>query len=407
MKVKLFDPFAALSVAGGATFEPHLGFWSQVDSLDGIEGEVFEDTRDAIYIPTVQKTGSPVPESVVQWMKSQAQELGLCDIHRAAGMWILSDTGEVQSETIWIAEGQCSLKEQLPIFAVQIRNLANQDCVAWEQNGELFFTESSSENQNFEEDKNPTKEVGMNRAWIIPQNDLEAVESINLLHRSGERVFISQQAWGASWENLESEIVSSIEEILAQDAYCQVIGVELSGTPSWNALTIDHHAQGDREIVHESSLEQVACMLGEKLNRYQELVAINDRAYITGMVKNGASQGEITAIRQADRCAQGVSPDQEAQAIRDLDEAQWLGRKVLVNCESNAIGAYTDRLFGQYDECLLVMTDKCVYFGARAKEVHEKFKVKSSDWLGNQYAGFVSPSEETQAGLINYFKGEI
>ena len=50
------------------------------------------------------------------------------------------------------------------------------------------------------------------RLWIVPQNDLEAQTIIELLKRNGEEVLISNQKWGASWDNLEPEIQEEISK---------------------------------------------------------------------------------------------------------------------------------------------------------------------------------------------------
>jgi hypothetical protein len=142
MKTRVFDPFAAVAESGGCTFEPELGWWTQVPSAEqaGELGMPFPGQRDAIYIPTLQKNGEPVSEEVVANLKERAEKLGLTHITRAAGMWVLSETGEVQSETIWIAYGdRASSHDDLAEFAAHIRVAANQDCVAREVAGELFF----------------------------------------------------------------------------------------------------------------------------------------------------------------------------------------------------------------------------------------------------------------------------
>lgn len=61
-------------------------------------------------------------------------------------------------------------------------------------------------------------------------------------------------------------------------------------------------------------MEQVASILDHPLNRYQTLVAANDKAYIPGMLEIGASHEEINLIRQEDRKAQGVIEDDEKLA---------------------------------------------------------------------------------------------
>ena len=85
-----------------------------------------------------------------------------------------------------------------------------------------------------------------------------------------------------------------------------IYGIELNEdiTPPSNYAAIDHHNErADRP----SSLEQVAELFGVKLDRWQRLVAANDKGYIPEMKKMCATDEEIEAIREADRKAQGVS----------------------------------------------------------------------------------------------------
>lgn len=250
------------------------------------------------------------------------------------------------------------------------------------------------------------------KIWIIPVNDLEAVEIRNLLQAHGQTVVTSQQRWGARWENLEAGVVAQVENLLQEHPNSEVIGVELGGIPRWNGRNIDHHRYGEGDRTNESSsLEQVATELGVGLNRYLQLVAANDKGWIPALQATGAKTGEVDAVRQSDRCAQGVTPDDEAQAVRDLASAEWRGRKVLVHCPKGSTSAHTDRLYGQFDECLTCGPDKWIYFGPRHHQLHELVHSQSlgneRDWVGGKpesgYAGFVTPSEAAQDVIRSFF----
>ena len=143
MKTKVFDPFVAVRETGGCTFEPHLGWWTQCESASQAEelGRPFAGKWDAIYIPTLQKDGRPVSSETIEGLKEEARALGLDKTSRASGMWVLSETGEVQAETIWVLFAEHSVnRAQLKNLAVKIEHVANQDCVAREEDGELQFT---------------------------------------------------------------------------------------------------------------------------------------------------------------------------------------------------------------------------------------------------------------------------
>lgn len=250
------------------------------------------------------------------------------------------------------------------------------------------------------------------RLWIVPRNDLEATEIIRLLENAGEQVVVSQQAWGASWENLEPHVAAAVEAILTESLETEPIGIELIGEPRWNGRNIDHHgyAEGDRSN-EQSSIEQVAELIGHELNRYERLVAANDKGWYPALFAAGATAGEAETIRMADRCAQGVTPDQEAQAIRDIAAAEWRGRNVLINCPRGSSSAVMDRLYSRYNEALTAAPDKWIYFGYRAREIRELIKQAGlghlRDWVGGSpksgYAGFVEPSAEAQRLITTFF----
>lgn len=247
----------------------------------------------------------------------------------------------------------------------------------------------------------------LKRVWVVPRNDLEATEILRLLEQNGETAVVSRQAWGASWENLEADVVARVEELLRQNPNAKVLGIEFAGAPRWSGRNIDHHRFGDSDRMSEqSALEQVAEILGHKLNRYERLVAENDKGWIPALLAAGASQGEVDTIRLADRCAQGVTPDDEAQAVRDIAGAEWQGRKVFIRCPRGSSSAVIDRLYGKFDEAVTAGPDKWIYFGPRAREIHEAVKAaglgRPRDWTGGKpgsgtgYAGFIAPSPESQ-----------
>lgn len=250
------------------------------------------------------------------------------------------------------------------------------------------------------------------RIWIVPRNDLEAVEIINLLEASGELVVVSAQPWGASWDALEPVVVTKVERLLLAHPDSEVLGVELAGSPRFGGRNIDHHSYGsDNRLLEVGSIEQVAALLGYQLNRYQRLVVANDKSWIPGLVAAGASQGEIEAIRLADRCSQGVTPDQEAQAVRDLETAEWRGRKVRIICPHGSTSAHTDRLYGRFEEALTTAPDKWIYRGPRSRELYrigqESGLGTARDWCGGSaehgYCGFLAPREELQKLVLNFF----
>lgn len=143
MKIRVADPKTAAALTGGCTFETEVGWWTYSDRPRLEIGKQFDGERDAMYIPTLQKTGEPVSEADIVRFKTRAKELGFTELTGAAGMWILSTTGEAQVEHVWIAWVKKISEEVraiMPKLAEEIKNATNQDCVAWENGGKIEFT---------------------------------------------------------------------------------------------------------------------------------------------------------------------------------------------------------------------------------------------------------------------------
>jgi hypothetical protein len=142
MKIKTKSPIDAAIKTGGCTMEPEIGWWTySTENIPEI-GEEIEECRDALYIPTLQKNGEPVKTALVKKLRENAKKLGFTNETPASGMWVLSETGEVQIEYIWILwNTNISEKTQkrLTSFAKKIKKSTNQDCVAYELQGHLNF----------------------------------------------------------------------------------------------------------------------------------------------------------------------------------------------------------------------------------------------------------------------------
>jgi hypothetical protein len=252
----------------------------------------------------------------------------------------------------------------------------------------------------------------MKNFFICPVNDGEAIEIRNLLQKHKKQVVVTSQPWGASWQKLEADVVERVEALIAENPDAEIIGIELAGPARWGGRNIDHHKYpGDDRSNPKSSLEQVAELLGAHLSRHQQLVAVNDKGWIPALKAFGATDGEITVVRAQDRLAQGVTPRDEARAVRDIENAQWQGRKVLVRCPEGASSAVTDRLFGKFNEAITIdeVSGKWVYYGPR----HHQFfaltegRTDTARWVGGApesgYSGAERPSEKCQEDILKFF----
>ena len=231
------------------------------------------------------------------------------------------------------------------------------------------------------------------RLWVTPNNDLEAKTIIEMLQRKGEDFLVTGQAWGASWDKLEEEIKARIETAKREQE--KVYGVELQGDSN-GAINIDHHTYGEDDRSNpESSIEQVAKILGVELTLDEQFVSANDKGYIPAMEKLGTELGlsiddlqEIIAnIRMRDREMQGVTPEQEAQAQEAVEELGEIAEKrdyIQLDLPHSKTSTITDRLYGKYDNLLITSADgETNFYGTTEiiKMLNEKFP---GGWSGGQ-----------------------
>jgi len=244
----------------------------------------------------------------------------------------------------------------------------------------------------------------MNRVWVIPLNDGEAVEIERLLKGHGETVLLTRQPWGASWAGLEPEVRKRLGEL---PSGVLVYGVELAGPNSYSAINLDHHRYADEDRSNQlSSLEQVANILDVPLDRWCHLVAANDKAWIPGLLAEGATPGEIEAVRQQDRTAQGIGESHRRQAEVDLQGAERRGGRVFVRCLRGSNAFHSDLLFGTADEWLLAAPDSWSYSGPR-DATFDRLSIPEAHWSGGTspmgYFGVTNPGDDTRRKLYSAF----
>lgn len=142
----------------------------------------------------------------------------------------------------------------------------------------------------------------------------------------------------------------------------RIFGIELREdipAPA-NYTRIDHHNQ---YAVLPSALEQVMELLRLPLDRYQRLVAANDKGYIPGMRALGATAEEISSIRHADRKAQGVTGEEEGFAELAITvNREDLGDLIVIHALSSRFSPICDRLF-PYRHLLIYTDEEWVYYG--------------------------------------------
>lgn len=172
------------------------------------------------------------------------------------------------------------------------------------------------------------------------------------------------------WDNA---LLSAYQEELNKHADdCCVYGVELREdiTPPSNYHRIDHHNDWSEM---PSSLEQVATVLGISLNRYQQLVAANDKGYIPAMKALSATRDEIAAIRHRDRAAQGITAEEELLAEQSVDNnLSRRGNLLIVKSLTSRFSPICDRLF-PYQQLVIYTNTEWMFYGEGKTELVAMF----------------------------------
>jgi len=153
------------------------------------------------------------------------------------------------------------------------------------------------------------KNIDLNQLTLIaPINDGESKVIVKIAKRRGLDLRVSPQPWGATLDKEPARTFKKLKKYVAI--------VEIPHPPSearlrklgHRLIIIDHHkyADGLGRYQRVSSLEQFAKLIRHKLNRFEKGMAINDRAWIYGLLDAGYKPKEVKAIREYDLAAQGL-----------------------------------------------------------------------------------------------------
>ncbi|AEE54546.1 hypothetical protein [Haliscomenobacter hydrossis] len=164
---------------------------------------------------------------------------------------------------------------------------------------------------------------------------------------------------------------------------------------------IDHHDENDSRL---SSIEQVAALLNIELSDYHRLVAINDRAYIPGLLAEGLSRFEIEEIREKDWEAQGIakpsrkeiesilststSKDSDLQKNPIEQEADITTIHVRLNLPFAPIVDYLTLEEKKTTHLILYNKDAIVYYGPGVGVLRDKFAAEINNKEAYSGGGF-------------------
>ena len=152
--------------------------------------------------------------------------------------------------------------------------------------------------------------------FLLGGQDLEMLSIKELLLKEGfvegKTLFDKKLTWGAK--------LSSYEDELKNFNDFSVYGIELEEDIKTRAnyFRIDHHNELSS---NPSSLMQVLELLDKKPTREQELISANDVGHIEAMKCMGASDEEIKRIRQRERSIQGITKQDEEEALKEIASA--------------------------------------------------------------------------------------
>ena len=174
---------------------------------------------------------------------------------------------------------------------------------------------------------------------VLPYNDGEAVRAVQILRAlSAPHVLCSRQRWGAVLEKEMPALRASLNAALKTVCIVEIPGQEVDAAGQLKCEQelrghglqveiIDHHFYHWIDRTHRlSSLEQLCAKINWQLSDFDLQVAVNDRAWIPGLLALGLATEQIRAVRNFDLRAQGHAVEKIAAhteaAQRLLDSGQ-------------------------------------------------------------------------------------
>ena len=246
--------------------------------------------------------------------------------------------------------------------------------------------------------------------FVLGGNDAEMEVIKQLLSQAGQSFVQPRKEWGDHSYNpddLGLEVAPAhtgrqsqggpsydVHVPAAVRGYSTVVFVECSAVSDWpegtKTILIDHHGElayrpaSIRQVL--DVLEPTGFQISSETRRWIELIAANDAGYIPAMITLGATPEEIARIRALDRSAQGITPGHEAEAERAIAAKEVSGRLTIVRMAHSKTATVADRLFGGYDQLLILSADREVNFygdGALCADLKAKFE----GWNGGSGLG--------------------
>lgn len=262
----------------------------------------------------------------------------------------------------------------------------------------------------------------MKNFFVLGGNDAEMLRIKEILDANGIGSVQPSKGWGPK--------SFGPEQIGAEGMTpgTRIVFVEAAPSPEFPAVrahvVIDHH--GDNAGL-PASLMQVLDLLHINPTRWDDVVAANDSGWFSGLQKLGATPEEMSAVRFADRSAQGITPEHEQEAERALGASiEMVGDIRVIRMSHSKCAPVGDRLAieaiaaGQpVPQYLVLSGDGEVNFsgdGALAQILFERYRkegpLPANAWAGGSGLGKVGETAywggyPNQEELLSFIREQV
>ncbi|MDP3831202.1 MAG: hypothetical protein Q8Q47_08025, partial [Ignavibacteriaceae bacterium] len=196
--------------------------------------------------------------------------------------------------------------------------------------------------------------------------DAEMLEIKNILIEHRITFFDKNLSWGAKSSDYADELTTVNNQTPV------LIELTLDTAIPNNSIIIDHH---NKYETNNSSIEQVAELLGIELNRWQKLIAANDKGFVPEMERICATKEEIEKVRAADRKAQGVTEEDERLADESIEKNKTVENGItVIKSLTEKFSPISDRMYGKTDSLLVFTDHSLTYYGKMKNQLVAKYK---------------------------------
>ena len=211
-------------------------------------------------------------------------------------------------------------------------------------------------------------------AFFLGGRDLEMVTIAALLQArqaAGDGRIAQVADAGLQWGARVSDYGPQIAAAAARGEVPVLVELAADVPLPPGTVEIDHHGSRSGEPPALRQVLDLLALPGADWTREMELVAANDTGHVAGMRAVGATDDEIRRIRAADRAAQGITAQEEAEGLRALaarraalEGTLWVIR---LNHGRSATVADPLALTGDGRDLLLLSPASTQFFGAGAR----------------------------------------